>query len=64
MDGVNKIAKMVEEIGNDAEKFFDEDYNKAAVSARKKLQQLKQAAQDVRVAIQERKNAMPVAAKK
>lgn len=64
MDKIDKIVALMEDISADAEKFFKQNNKRSAVSARKKLQQLKLAAQEMRVEIQQTKNAMPAAQRK
>lgn len=56
MDKYSELARCVENIERDAEKFFNNGNKAAGTRARKHLQELKQLAQDLRVLIQDTKN--------
>lgn len=56
MQKYDELARCVENIERDSNKFFNNGNKAAGTRARKHLQELKQLAQDLRVLIQETKN--------
>lgn len=56
MQKYEELARCVENIERDANKFFNNGNKAAGTRARKHLQELKQLAQDLRVLIQDTKN--------
>ncbi len=56
MEKYNELKKLVDEIGEDFEKFYDKGNKAAGTRARKAMQDVKVMAQDIRKEIQEKKN--------
>jgi len=57
MEKFNKLKELVMEIEGDADKFYNKGNNAAGTRVRKGLQDLKNLAQDLRLEIQDKKNA-------
>jgi len=56
MSRSDQINELVSDLQVDLEKFYEKGNKTAGTRARKKLQDLKKLAQDIRVEIQEKKN--------
>lgn len=57
MNRYAELKKLVDDLGPDFEKFYDKGNNAAGTRIRKGMQDLKNMAQEIRLAVQEKKNA-------
>ncbi|MDX1532048.1 MAG: histone H1 [Rhodothermales bacterium] len=58
MSRYDDLKNHVESLEDDFRKFYEKDNKAAGTRVRKGMQELKQLAQDIRVEIQDKKNAM------
>ena len=57
MSRKEELHSLIEELEPDMNKFYEKDNKAAGTRARKKLQEIKKLAQDIRLEIQEMKNS-------
>ncbi|GAB4330400.1 MAG: hypothetical protein OHK0038_04740 [Flammeovirgaceae bacterium] len=64
MSRYEQLKKIVTELEDDFQKFYDKDVQAAGTRIRKGMQDLKTLAQEIRIEIQNKKNAKEAATKK
>ncbi len=57
MERFNELKELVNSLEADFEKFYDKENNAAGTRVRKGMQDLKNLAQEIRVEVQDKKNA-------
>jgi len=57
MNRIEQVQSLISELEPDMEKFYDKGNKAAGTRARKTLQEIKKVAQEIRLEIQEMKNA-------
>jgi hypothetical protein len=57
MSRYDEVKNLVEEMGEDMNKFYEKGNKAAGTRARKSLQELKKLAQEIRIEIQDMKNS-------
>lgn len=57
MSRYDEVQNLVEEMGEDMNKFYEKGNKAAGTRARKSLQELKKLAQEIRIEIQDMKNS-------
>ena len=57
MDRYQQLQDLLDSVKDDFDKFYDKDNKAAGTRVRKAMQELKNLAQEIRVEVQEKKNA-------